>query len=870
MPTRHFAALALATSALIALGTLAAPAASADPPPLPEPPVGQLGVDSLFPLRGDPVIPCLQHDVRTAWGLASYIMYRCSSKRIQTQELPSALIPERVISNWAPNCAATPDKPAFAVNTGIWYGAVASNGRSWSTGWAETNTTETSGGLSFSHKGLSAEAKVSYSHSWQDNGSRTTAVEEAFSKTYVINQTLTTLVPPYHHAFFTYKPSYIRVDTLWTWQLPPYTHTQSAVDTVLVPKVLEGGGLVGEAQPQYVKMTPAEVRECQLYGKLATSPNAPNLNDQLVPGGTGDLEKWPFVYSSSLVGAPVMRGVTNFDYPGSDALERVKDWKPTIPQVITGDGVSASATDSLTMSAPAKVGFWVGGACTRFTATVSYDTRMQHSSAADDFIVFAAHEKDGELVVDSVLDHQRVPNPDLSAGVDPKAARATFDVPLPPGVDILLLEAKQRDGGLTRPAPTLLSKERNTLVVVNPEVSCIANRATAGTNPLLVSSHTAPVVETEVDLAPTPAQGTQGSAFFGVPLVGGDFSCSKENRAQNHVGLSCSGTPLTIRGQQFATGLGVAVQDSPGSNTVTWTNKVTTGKYIATCDWFSFRAAFDDADPAEKRSKTKIEVWIDGELKDTVTLFPQNTQTFDPHMVSLGGWGEHTIGLRIHPVEGGVKDRVSVDIIDPKLKCVYQALSKDDPAAPAPKPDSQPVPVSTPAPAPAPKLPDSAPNSEPDPAPVPERPLTIVSNVSDLTWTSELVSHGPIERDLSLGGPERGDGTPIGIGGASYAKGVGMHSGNSIEVDLRGTCTTFTSDVGVDDDAGDNGSVAFQVWADGALVADSGIKRGTDAAASLTADVTGKHKLVLSVTDAADGAEWDHASWGNPRLTCTG
>jgi alpha-galactosidase len=73
---------------------------------------------------------------------------------------------------------------------------------------------------------------------------------------------------------------------------------------------------------------------------------------------------------------------------------------------------------------------------------------------------------------------------------------------------------------------------------------------------------------------------------------------------------------------------------------------------------------------------------------------------------------------------------------------------------------------------------------------------------------------------------------------------------------------------GIDDEVGDRGSVTFEVWADGVKLADSGVRRGTDGAATLTADLTGKRELRLVVTSAADGIDYDHADWLDPQLTC--
>ncbi|WP_158839554.1 NPCBM/NEW2 domain-containing protein [Saccharothrix deserti] len=107
------------------------------------------------------------------------------------------------------------------------------------------------------------------------------------------------------------------------------------------------------------------------------------------------------------------------------------------------------------------------------------------------------------------------------------------------------------------------------------------------------------------------------------------------------------------------------------------------------------------------------------------------------------------------------------------------------------------------------------------------------------------------------------------IQGVVHSKGLGVHAAGSVEYYLGGKCSTFTASVGVDDEvAGADGSVVFQVFADGTKVADSGTLTGSSAAKSLSAGVSGADVLRLVVTDAGDGIDYDHADWGSPRLTC--
>ena len=151
---------------------------------------------------------------------------------------------------------------------------------------------------------------------------------------------------------------------------------------------------------------------------------------------------------------------------------------------------------------------------------------------------------------------------------------------------------------------------------------------------------------------------------------------------------------------------------------------------------------------------------------------------------------------------------------------------------------------------------------------VPNAAPSSTAYVSDVPWTSATNGWGPPERDRSNGETGASDGHTITINGVTYAKGVGAHASGEIDVYVGGQCSSFSSDVGIDDEAGDNGSVVFQVFADGTKVADSGVRRGPDPAAHLTANLNGASFLRLVLTDAGDGNSYDHSDWANAQVTC--
>ncbi len=141
--------------------------------------------------------------------------------------------------------------------------------------------------------------------------------------------------------------------------------------------------------------------------------------------------------------------------------------------------------------------------------------------------------------------------------------------------------------------------------------------------------------------------------------------------------------------------------------------------------------------------------------------------------------------------------------------------------------------------------------------------------VSDLPWLNESNGWGPIERDASNGESAAGDGKPITIGGVVYEKGIGMHATGALSVELGANCTAFSAMVGLDDEVTSGvGTVQFQVFGDGTLLAQTGVVTGNDAAVELTADVTGVDVLRLVANESTNGKNFDHADWGDAKVTC--
>ncbi|MFD7755814.1 NPCBM/NEW2 domain-containing protein [Streptomyces sp. NPDC059757] len=142
------------------------------------------------------------------------------------------------------------------------------------------------------------------------------------------------------------------------------------------------------------------------------------------------------------------------------------------------------------------------------------------------------------------------------------------------------------------------------------------------------------------------------------------------------------------------------------------------------------------------------------------------------------------------------------------------------------------------------------------------------SYLSDLPQLSASNGWGPVEKDTSNGESDAGDGNPLTIGGAVFAKGLGVHAQSTVEFYAAGACSAVTAQVGVDDEKGAKGTVTFEIWADGTKVASTGVLTNAMSAQPITADVSGAQVVRLVVTDGGDGVDSDHADWADLRMGC--
>ncbi|KUJ64066.1 alpha-galactosidase [Streptomyces albus subsp. albus] len=157
-------------------------------------------------------------------------------------------------------------------------------------------------------------------------------------------------------------------------------------------------------------------------------------------------------------------------------------------------------------------------------------------------------------------------------------------------------------------------------------------------------------------------------------------------------------------------------------------------------------------------------------------------------------------------------------------------------------------------------------------SPVPVRvavaPAAGESFLADQAPLTSVNGWGPIEKDRSNGERAAGDGHALTVGGRTWSKGLGVHADSAVEYFTAGRCERVSAQVGLDDEAGTRGTVAFEIHADGRKVGATGVLTNAQDAQPLTADVSGARTVTLVVTGGGDGNDSDHADWADLKITC--
>jgi len=105
------------------------------------------------------------------------------------------------------------------------------------------------------------------------------------------------------------------------------------------------------------------------------------------------------------------------------------------------------------------------------------------------------------------------------------------------------------------------------------------------------------------------------------------------------------------------------------------------------------------------------------------------------------------------------------------------------------------------------------------------------------------------------------------VAGRVFQQGVGTHANSTIPLEVDGNALTLSGSVGVDDETGGRGSIIFKIEADGREIWNSGLMRSRDAAKDFSLDVKGVKSLALLALDGGDGIDYDHADWGDLKIT---
>ncbi len=138
------------------------------------------------------------------------------------------------------------------------------------------------------------------------------------------------------------------------------------------------------------------------------------------------------------------------------------------------------------------------------------------------------------------------------------------------------------------------------------------------------------------------------------------------------------------------------------------------------------------------------------------------------------------------------------------------------------------------------------------------------------TFGLETLQLQHVEQEWGEPQPNRSvDGHPLTLHGQRFEHGLGTHATSTFRIALGGKGERFTATVGVDDEVGQKGSVVFKVTGDGKTLWESGVMRGGDPAKEVSVGLNGVKVLVLTVGDAGDNIDYDHADWAEARIVMT-
>lgn len=137
--------------------------------------------------------------------------------------------------------------------------------------------------------------------------------------------------------------------------------------------------------------------------------------------------------------------------------------------------------------------------------------------------------------------------------------------------------------------------------------------------------------------------------------------------------------------------------------------------------------------------------------------------------------------------------------------------------------------------------------------------------LSDKAWVSAKAGWGTVQKDKSI------DKNVLRLKGddgiVTYQKGIGTHATSTIVYDLSDKdYAFFTSYVGVDQETNNVASIAFHVYVDGQLKAETGVMKKGDVQKFIKVNVAGAKELKLVVSDGGNGIGSDHGDWADAKL----
>jgi len=139
-----------------------------------------------------------------------------------------------------------------------------------------------------------------------------------------------------------------------------------------------------------------------------------------------------------------------------------------------------------------------------------------------------------------------------------------------------------------------------------------------------------------------------------------------------------------------------------------------------------------------------------------------------------------------------------------------------------------------------------------------------VNYLSDMSITSRNHS-GLVHTDRTMRMDRNVANQPMRLNGHVHAKGIGMQAGGEIVYDLDEAYESLAATIGIDDQAGDAGSVVFRVLVDGEEVLKKRLN-SRDEPIDIVAPLAGARRVTLIAEDAGDTDVADWADWASIRL----